>query len=193
MDYPIDRKFLENTLQDMVRINSVNPGLSADGPGEREMAHYLGDRMRELGMQVNVYEVAPKYWNAVGVWKGAGGGKSLMLTGHMDTVGIGGMADPFSAEIRDGNLYGRGACDMKTGLAVALGAVKALRDAGIRPAGDVYIAGAADEEYLSIGSEQLAGAYKADAVVVAEPSGLDIVRAHKGFIWFEVVTHGRAV
>ena len=193
MEYTIDRQYVESTLQDMVRINSVNPGLAPDGPGEREMAHYLGDRMRELGMEVSVYEVASKYWNAVGVLKGTGGGKSLMLTGHMDTVGVGGMVDPFSAEIRDGKLYGRGACDMKTGLAAALGAVKALREAGIHPAGDVIVAGAADEEYLSIGSENLAATYKTDAVVVAEPSGLSIVRAHKGFIWFEVITTGRAM
>jgi len=192
MAYHIDREYLEKTLQEMVKINSVNPGLAADGPGEREMAHYLGDRMRELGMDVSLYEIAPKYWNAVGLLKGAGQGKTLMLTGHMDTVGIGGMTDAFSAEIRDGKLYGRGSLDMKAGLAAILAAVKALRKAGIRPAGDVYVAGAADEEYLSKGSEQLAAAYHADGVVVAESTGLGIVRAHKGFIWFEVTTTGRA-
>jgi acetylornithine deacetylase len=116
-----------------------------------------------------------------------------MLTGHMDTVGVGDMQEPFSGEVRDGKLYGRGSCDMKCGLAAILGAVKALRDAGLRPAGDLYVAGAADEEYLSCGSAQLAKAYRVDGVVVAEPSGFTIVRAHKGFIWFEVKTFGAAV
>lgn len=192
MKYQIERKYLEKTLQEMVRINSVNPALATDGPGEREMAHYMGAQMRGLGMDVGVYKLAPKYWNAVGVLKGTGGGKSLMFNGHMDTVGVGGMTDPFSAEIRDGKLYGRGSVDMKAGLAAILGALKALRDAGLRTAGDVYVAAVADEEYLSIGSEQVATAYRADGVIVAESSGFYIVPAHKGFIWFEVITAGRA-
>ncbi len=192
MGYQIDRDKLVKTLQEMVRIDSVNPGLSAGGAGEREMAAYMGEQMRALGMQTNVYEVAPKYWNAVGLLKGTGGGRSLMLTGHMDTVGVGAMQNPFSGEVRDGKLYGRGSCDMKAGLAAILGAVKALQDAGLRVAGDVYVAGAADEEYLSLGSEQLASAYKVDGVIVAEPSGFYLVRAHKGFIWFEVKTFGNA-
>jgi len=81
---------------------------------------------------------------------------------------------------------------MKCGLAAILGAVKSLKDAGLQPAGDLYVAGAADEEYLSIGSEQLAKAYRVDGVIVAEPSGFYLVTAHKGFIWFEVETFGRA-
>jgi len=97
----------KKTLQEMVRIDSVNPGLVPGGAGEQQMAQYMGERMRELGMQVQTYEVGPKYWNALGVLKGKGGGKSLMLTGHMDTVGVGDMHDPFSGEIRDGRLYGR--------------------------------------------------------------------------------------
>ncbi len=192
MNYQIDRDDLIKTLQEMVQIDSVNPGLSADGAGEREMAAYMGERMRAMGMHTHVYEVAPRYWNAVGLLKGTGGGRSLMLTGHMDTVGVGSMQEPFSGEVRDGKLYGRGSCDMKCGLAAILGAVKALQDAGLRVAGDVYVAGAADEEYLSRGSEQLASAYRVDGVIVAEPSGYYLVRAHKGFIWFEVKTSGTA-
>jgi acetylornithine deacetylase len=193
MNYSIDREYLVKTLQEMVQINSVNPGLSPGGAGEQEMAETMGEQMRALGMEVSVYELAPKYWNAVGVLKGSGAGRSLMLTGHMDTVGVGDMQEPFSGAVRGDRLYGRGSCDMKCGLAAILGAVKALRDAGLQPAGDLYVAGAADEEYLSCGSEQLAKAYHVDGVVVAEPSGFTIVRAHKGFIWFEVKTFGAAV
>ena len=192
MNISIDREYVVQTLQDMVRINSVNAGLVPGGAGEQEMAEYMGAQMRALGLEVSVYELAPRQWNTVGVLKGSAGGRSLMLTGHMDTVGVGEMTDPFSGEIRDNRLYGRGACDMKCGLAAILGAVKALRDAGIKPAGDLYVAGAADEEYLSSGSEQLSAAHRVDGVVVAEPSGFTIVRAHKGFIWFEVKTFGVA-
>lgn len=192
MDFRIDRKYITKTLQEMVRINSINPGLAPGGAGEQEMAEYMGGCLRKLGMDVEVYELAPKTWNAVGLLEGRGSGRSLMLTGHLDTVGVGEMRDPFSADIRDGKLYGRGSCDMKSGLAAILGAVKALRDAGLQPAGDLYVAGAADEEYLSAGSEQLAQAYPVDGVVVAEPSGFYLVRAHKGFIWFEVETFGYA-
>lgn len=190
--YKINREFMVRTLQEMVRIDSVNPGLSPGGAGEREMAAYMERHMQALGLETSIYELEPKYWNAVGVLKGTGGGRSLMLTGHMDTVGVGDMADPFSAEIQGNRLYGRGSCDMKCGLTAILGAVKALQDAGIRTAGDLYVAGAADEEYLSKGSEQLAQAYQVDGVVVAEPSGFYLVRAHKGFIWFEVNVLGKA-
>ena len=192
MKFSMDRDYLVKTLQEMVQIDSVNPELSPGGAGEQEMAEYMIQQMRGLGLETNSYELEPKYWNAVGVLKGTGGGKSLMLTGHMDTVGVGDMADPFSGEIRGGRLFGRGSCDMKCGLTAVLGAVKALKDAGMRVAGDIYVAGAADEEYLSKGSEQLAQAYQVDGVIVAEPSGFYLVRAHKGFIWFEVNVFGKA-
>ena len=126
----IDREYLTNTLADLVRINSINPTLIPGGAGEREISGYLTQAMRQLGMIVAQHEPESDRISTVGLLRGSGGGKSLMLNGHIDTVGVDYMPDPFSAEIRAGKLYGRGAYDMKGSIAAALAAVKALRDAG---------------------------------------------------------------
>jgi len=115
-----------------------------------------------------------------------------MLNGHMDTVGVHGMSDPFSGEIRDGKLYGRGAHDMKGGLAAMLAAVKAIAGSKICLRGDLVLAAVADEEYGSIGTEALVGTHRTDAAIVAEPTDLDVCIAHKGFCVFEIETKGRA-
>jgi len=103
-----------------------------------------------------------------------------------------GMPEPFAGELRDGRVYGRGAFDMKGGLAAMMGAVKALADAGSPHAGQVLLAAVADEEYASLGTEELLRHYRPDAAIVTEPTALDICVAHKGFAWFEVTTRGRA-
>jgi acetylornithine deacetylase len=115
-----------------------------------------------------------------------------MLNGHADTVGVEGMSDPFSASVRGGRLYGRGAHDMKGSLAACIGATKILVDAGIRLRGDFMIAAVADEEYGSLGTTDLIERYRVDAAIVAEPTNLEICLAHKGYIWFEVETRGKA-
>jgi acetylornithine deacetylase len=115
-----------------------------------------------------------------------------MLNAHLDTVDVAGMAAPFSGAIENGRLYGRGAFDMKGGLAAAMTAVKALADAGRPHAGEVLLAAVADEEYASLGTEDLVTRYHPDAAIVAEPTALDICLAHKGFAWFEITTTGRA-
>jgi acetylornithine deacetylase len=102
------------------------------------------------------------------------------------------MDEPFSAEVRDGRLFGRGAFDMKGGLAAMMGAVKALADANRPHAGEILLAAVADEEYASLGTEDLVTRYRPDAAIVTEPTGLDICLAHKGFAWFEITTKGRA-
>lgn len=188
----IDPNYVTRVLQEMVQINSVNPSLVAGGNGEAEIAQYLADEMDSLGLEVDIQEVAPNRPNVIGTLKGSGGGRSLMLNGHTDTVGIEGMAAPFSGEIKDGKLYGRGAFDMKSGLAAALGAAKALVDADEKLAGDLVLAMVIDEEFHSLGTQALIEKYVTDGAIITEPTGLRLCVAHRGFEWFNVETVGLA-
>lgn len=189
---PINTSYLTQTLYDLVAINSINPSLVEGGAGEEQIAAYLVQAMQSLGMETHLHEVAAGRFNAVGVRRGSGGGRSLMWNGHIDTVGINGMEQPFAPAIRQGRLYGRGSQDMKGSLAAMLAAVQALNDSNTRLAGDLIITGVADEEYASLGTEDLLRHYTADAAIVAEPTEMNVALAHRGFIGFEVETAGRA-
>jgi acetylornithine deacetylase len=192
MSLVVDRDYTVRTLAELVRINSINPSIAQDGPGEAEVAAYVADTLGGLGLEMAVYEPQPGRTTAVGTLKGAGGGKSLMFNGHADTVGVEGMPDPFSAAIHEGRLFGRGAYDMKGSLAACIAAAKALVDAGVRLRGDLVIAAVADEEYGSLGTTDLIEHCKADAAIVAEPTALNVCLAHKGYLWIDVETTGRA-
>ncbi|HXV85924.1 MAG TPA: ArgE/DapE family deacylase [Gemmatimonadales bacterium] len=188
----LDRAFTVRTLADLVRINSINPALEAGGPGEAAAAAYVADVLGALGLQVETHQAQPGRPSVVGRLAGRGPGPRLMLNGHIDTVGVAGMAEPFSGEVREGRLYGRGAYDMKGSVAACLGAAKALADAGAPFRGELVIAAVADEENASIGTADVARRYPVDAAIVTEPTQLDLCLAHKGFVWIEVETFGRA-
>jgi acetylornithine deacetylase len=195
--FSIDSHYVQQTLVDLVRINSVNPSLAADGKGEAEIGKYVADGLNKLGLEVTTYDLEPNRVNIVGILRGTGNGRSLLLNAHMDTVGVDGMDDPFGADIQNGRLYGRGSQDMKGSLAAMLGVAKALVDGGVELAGDVWITAVADEEYASIGMEHLVKTIAntnatIDAAIVTEPTDLELCRAHRGFIWYEVETIGRA-
>jgi acetylornithine deacetylase len=115
-----------------------------------------------------------------------------MLYGHIDTVGIEGMQDPWSGSIEAGRLYGRGAYDMKCGVAACLAALEALRRTPTRLRGDVVVCAVADEETESLGMSDLLQVVRTDAAIVTEPTELAVFVAHKGFCWLEVETLGRA-
>ena len=177
----------------MVRINSINPSLSPDGKGEAEIGAYIADCLEDLGLDVKTTEIEPGRVNVVGRLKGSGGGKKLLLNAHMDTVGVEGMTiAPFGGEIREGKLYGRGSQDMKASLAAMLASIKAIIDAGITLRGDLIFTGVADEENRSLGTEALVKEVSADAAIVTEPTEMHVCRAHRGYIWFDVETQGRA-
>lgn len=189
----IDPEYVVKILSDLVKINSINPSLSPGGAGEAEIGTYVADILSSIGLNVTTYEVAPGRVNVVGTLAGHKPGRSLLLNAHMDTVGIDGMkGDPFSAKVQDGVLYGRGAQDMKGSLAAMIAAAKALVDGGVKLGGDLYVTAVADEEYASIGTDDLVKHVSADAAIVTEPTDLTISRAHRGFVWYEVETLGRA-
>ncbi|MCB9512020.1 MAG: ArgE/DapE family deacylase [Deferribacteres bacterium] len=192
MQIKTDKKYVRRVLADLVKINSVNPSLAIGAPGESEIATYIAKELENLKLAVQRLASVPRRDSVVGVLKGSGGGKSLMLNAHIDTVGVEGMAEPFSAVVRDGKLYGRGAFDMKGAMAACIAAMKILVDNKIALRGDVVISGVADEEFTSIGMSDVIEAYPVDAAIVTEPTHLQICLAHKGFVWLEIETSGRA-
>ena len=174
----IDREYLIQTLSDLVRINSINPTLVPGGAGEAEIARYVAGSLNGIGLHVKTVEPEPGRPSIVGVLDSGRAGRSLMLNAHYDTVGVDGMAEPFSAAIRDGKLYGRGAYDMKGSLAASMTAVKALAESAALQAGRVVIAAVADEEYGSIGTAAVIRELTTDAAIVTEPTALKVCLAH---------------
>jgi acetylornithine deacetylase len=183
---------LHRLLGDLVAIDSVNPDLVPGGAGEAELARFVGGWLEDAGLEVELDEVTPGRVNVIGRVAGTGGGRSLLLNAHMDVVGIDGVERPFEPRVEDGRLYGRGAYDMKAGLAAIMwaGAAAARNPA----AGDVIVTGVCDEEFASIGAQALAKRVRADAAIVTEPSGaeLAVCVAHKGFSWHTIEVSGRA-
>ena len=177
-------------LSALVAIDSVNPDLVPGGAGEEEVASYVAAWMRDAGLDVEIDESAPGRPSVVGIARGSGGGRSLMLNGHLDTVGVEGMERPFEPVIRDGRLYARGGYDMKAGVAACMIAAKRLASEDL--AGDVIVAAVADEEYASVGTQSVLKRWRADAAIVTEPTALRVCVAHKGFVWAELETAGRA-
>ncbi|KAI8954334.1 tryptophan synthase beta subunit-like PLP-dependent enzyme [Xylaria longipes] len=169
--------------QILVHIGSVNSTLvPGPGSGETAIARYIKAWLEHRDIESHWIEPT----------KGKGGGKSLMFNGHIDTVTLSGYdGDPLSGHIEDGKLYGRGAADMKCGIAAALVALASVKGLGL--SGDVIFAGVADEEAESKGTEDILRAgWRADAAVVSEPTNLEIYHAHKGFVWLEVDIFGLA-
>jgi acetylornithine deacetylase len=189
---PVDRGFVEGVARDLVRINSVNPTLSPGGGGESEIAAYTMQVLRAIGLDVTRHEPAPGRVSVTGVLRGCGGGRSLMLNAHYDTVGVEGMPEPFAGVVRDGRLYGRGAYDMKGALAACIGAAKALVEGHVRLDGDLVVAAVADEEDASLGTRDLLERVRVDGAIVTEPTALELCVAHKGFVWLELEVRGRA-
>jgi acetylornithine deacetylase len=187
---PISDADAERLLARLVAIDSVNPALVPGGAGEAEVMAFAAAWMADAGMEVDVIEAAPGRPSVVGTARGRGGGRSLMLNGHLDTVGVEGMREPHVPDVRDGRLHGRGGYDMKGGVAACMLAAAAAARAGL--AGDVVVTAVADEEHSSIGVQAVLQHVRADACVVTEPTSLDVVVAHRGFAWWEVGATGRA-
>ena len=181
-------------LSQLVSIDSVNPDLVIGGAGESQIAEQLLQICKDdLSLDAVVQEVAPGRPNVIAKWPGNGIGKSILLTGHMDVVGVAEMEiEPFSAEVNTGRLYGRGSYDMKGGIAAILSAISALKTAEFHPRGDIWLGFVCDEEYASIGTEALVKEIKPDAAILTEPTDEIISIAHRGFVWITITTYGKA-
>jgi acetylornithine deacetylase len=146
--------------------------------------------MAAAGLDVVMQDAAPGRPNAIGVLEGRSAGPAVMFCGHIDTVGVSGMTDPFIPRIASGRLYGRGAQDMKGGVAAMVAAAAILAPTWSR--GRLVVACVADEEHMSLGAEALVREWGADMAIVTEPTDLRLAIGHKGFAWVDIVTRGRA-
>jgi acetylornithine deacetylase len=178
--------------QQLVRIDSRNPSLSASGPGESACALALRNVLESWGFRTELIETTPGR-TSVAARIGGGAGRTIMLNGHIDTVQVDGMTHaPYSSELRDGKIWGRGSCDMKGGVA-AMCAAAAQANAAGQLGGEVIVTAVADEEWSSIGARDVvARGIRADAVVVTEPTQLTVARAHRGFVWVTITFRGKA-
>jgi acetylornithine deacetylase len=175
---------------DLVAIESVNPDLVAQGSGEAAIATFVATWLKAQGLVVELVEPVRGRLSVVAVVRGTGRGPSLMLNAHMDTVGAGGMRDPFTPVVDSGRIYGRGAYDMKGSLAAIM--VTAKEASRLELDGNLIVTAVADEEVASLGTSAVLERYRADAAIVTEPTELRLCTAHKGFVWLEVEVRGVA-
>lgn len=178
-------------LEQLIAIDSVNPDLVPGAPGEARIADFCARWLEAHGFTVHRLEARSGRPSIVGVVKGTGGGRSLMLNGHLDTVSLAGyQGNPLAPLHGAGTIGGRGSFDMKSGVAANL--IAAARAVQSPLAGDVLVACVADEEFGSLGTEEVLRHFTPDAAIITEPSGLEVTLAHRGFAWFEVTLTGRA-
>ena len=213
-----NRRFEETValLQELVRVPSVNPYFTGVQEPSREgdVQRILVDRLKRLGARIDQWEPdsaelaryagGPGYYadrdfrgrpNLAAILPGSGGGRSLLLLGHVDVVsaGEGWTGDPFEANRRDGAIYGRGTADMKAGLTAAVAALEVLRVAGVCLRGDVTVASVVDEEAGGMGTLALVDrGYRADGAIIPEPTDLHVAPLCRGIVWGRLTIPGRA-
>jgi acetylornithine deacetylase/succinyl-diaminopimelate desuccinylase family protein len=180
-------------LQRLVRINTENPP-GHEGPAARMLEAYL----RPLGFETEYYEPAPERGSLVARLRGAGGGRTLVMNGHLDIgpIGTGWTKDPLGAEIEGGRIYGRGVSDMKSGIAAMVSAARAVVASGMPRRGDLILMPTADESSggrLGMGHlVRTLPPLRADMAIVAEPTVGDVCLAHRGAVWAEIVVTGKS-
>jgi acetylornithine deacetylase len=174
----------------LVAIDSVNPALVPGDAGEAEIARFVAAWAQGQGLAAEIVEATRGRPSVIVRAAGSGGGRTLLLCGHTDTVNVEAVKDPHVPRVDGDRVYGRGSYDMKAGLAAALISCREVAKLGL--AGDVVVAAVADEECDSIGVQEILETVRADAAVVTEPTELEIGIAHKGFVWFDIDVTGRA-
>jgi acetylornithine deacetylase len=174
----------------LVSIESINPEVVAGGSGEAAVARFVAEWCERAELETTISEPAPGRPNVIATARGSGGGRTLMLNAHMDTIGVAGMSDPFAPRIEGGRLYGRGSYDMKGSLAACMLAAAEAKRRRLR--GDVVLTAVSDEEFASVGTTSIADTVRADAAIVTEPTEMRLMIAHGGFVALEIETTGRA-
>ncbi|HIC18333.1 TPA: M20 family peptidase, partial [Candidatus Poribacteria bacterium] len=188
----VDNEIL-SVLQDVVAIESINPDLPGGKDGELRMVEYIAGFFADIGLPCETHKILPARHNIIATLDGEDPNRVLLFECHMDTVSVDIMTiPPFTPDIRDGLLYGRGACDTKAGGVAMMMAMKRLKEKGVIPSCTIKYAGVVDEEHLFRGASHLASIIEAEAVVVSEPTELEIVRTHKGLARFRIIVKGTA-
>src|SRR6266511_52433 len=190
--YPIDRDAAVRLLTECVKLATVNP------PGNEKLAaDWFAEQLEHMGFRPTVEDLGNNRANIVTVLKGTGERPALVFNGHLDVVPVGDAPwtyDPFGGVCVGGRLYGRGTSDMKGGLMAMVMAADALKRAGVRLKGDLIISGVADEETGALGAKtwvQAGGLQDVGAVVIGEPTNLEVYIAEKGACWLELTTSGK--
>ena len=190
-----DESQVESLLRSLIEIDSVTPWLIKDGAGEGEVARYMRDWLADVpGVEISLEEVEPDRPNLVARLPGSGGGRSLCLNAHSDTVGYAGWRDRARTPRRDGDrLYGIGAADDKSCCAIGLLVMREIALSGRRQRGDLVVACTIDEEGSSVGTTDLVKRHRFDGAIVLEPGGIGrTIVEHQGFGWIDILVHGRA-
>jgi acetylornithine deacetylase len=190
---PVPEREVEELLSDLVRIDSVTPWLIPDGAGEGAIARFMADWLAPLGVEVELEEVESGRPNLVARLPGTGGGRSLCLNAHSDTVGYANWADrALVPERRGDRLIGIGVADDKASCAIGLLALRELARSGTRLRGDVVLACTIDEEGSSIGTSDLVRRHTYDGAMILEPHDVELVVVeHQGFGWLDIIVHGK--
>jgi acetylornithine deacetylase len=188
---PIPRGDAVALARALIQIDSRNPTLAPDSPGEGDCARTLASILDDWGFSVQLMEGVPGRPNVV-ARIGPRDAPALMLNGHLDVVGIEGMVhEPFGAQVSSDRIYGRGSADMKGGVAAMCAA--AVNGAQADATRQILVTAVVDEEYESLGMRALlADGIRAEAAIITEPTHLAICPAHRGFVWMDVVVTGRA-
>jgi acetylornithine deacetylase len=188
---PVPRGDAVALARALIQIDSRNPTLSPDSPGEGDCARALASILDDWGFVVQLVDSVPGRPNVV-ARIGPSDAPALMLNGHLDVVGVDGMIhQPFSAEIRGDRIYGRGSADMKAGVAAMCAA--AAKGVPPNPGRQILLTAVVDEEYESLGMRALlAAGIRSAAAIITEPTRLAICPSHRGFAWIDIAFRGRA-
>jgi acetylornithine deacetylase/succinyl-diaminopimelate desuccinylase family protein len=190
-------------VRELVSYRSENPKLLDDPELQEEgraqeaaCQDTIAGHLRDAGLEVDRFEALPGREDVVGTWRGSGGGRSLILNGHVDVVPAGDPAlwpsDPWSGSVSDGRIWGRGTCDMKGGLAAGIAALWILGGLGLRPEGDVVFQAVVDEETGGPGTREAIARHRADAAIVLEPTAGALMPVEGGLEWLKVTVKGQA-